>query len=118
MWDGGSYHGYSKVNHSVPGVNMQDICTLQDRLAEMLPLDTDPRPVLLVFLYLGFWGIKEDDLRSVPELQHRQHITLWEDHGRTNNGGEKRRTTDWKNDTQSGRQAEGQTDGRTDREHS
>lgn len=63
------FYGYSKVNHSVPGVNMQDVRTLQDGLAVMLPLDTDLRSV-----FFG-GGKKEADLRSVPELQLTQHIT-------------------------------------------
>lgn len=39
------FYGYSKVNHSVPGINTQDVTTLQDRLAAMLPLDPDLRSV-------------------------------------------------------------------------
>lgn len=66
------FYGYSKVNHSVPGVNMQDIRTLQDgRLAVMLRLDTDLRSVFC----FGGGCKKEADLRSVPELQLTQHIT-------------------------------------------
>lgn len=67
------------MNHSVPGVNMQDVSTLQDRLAEMLPLDTDLRSVLGVFSPLTILGHQETDLRSLPELQLTQHVTPRED---------------------------------------
>lgn len=94
------------------GVNMQDVSTLQDRLAVMLPLDTDLSSVFCVF-FLCFGGFlggkKEADLRSAPELQLTRHITPWEDYAEQTRGGEG--TTDWKNDTQSGRQADRRTDG-------
>ena len=80
----------------------------------MLPLDTDPRSVLCFFFYLfGFLDIEEADLRSVSELQLTKHITLREDHAEQTMG--ETRTTDWKNDTQSGRQADRQTGGPMDR---
>lgn len=34
-------YGYREVSHSVSGVNMQDVNTLQKRLRNMSPLDTD-----------------------------------------------------------------------------
>lgn len=113
---GNGCYGYSKVNHSVPGVNMQDVCTLHYRLAVMLPLDTDLRSVLCVCVSVFhiiwiFWAKGKADLRSVSELQRTQHTTPWEDYSeqttRVRGGREERHTV---------RQASGQTDART--EHS
>lgn len=86
---------------------MQDVSTLQDTLAVTLPLDTDLRSVLW-FFSIWVFGNKETDLRSVPELQLTQHITPWEDYAEQGMGGGG--ATDWKNDTQSGRQADRRTE--------
>lgn len=62
------FYAYSKVNHSVPGVNMQEERTLQDRQAVMLPLDTDLRSAFIR-------PKKEAELRSVSDLQLTQHVS-------------------------------------------
>lgn len=92
------FYGYSKVNHSVPGVNMQGVRTLQDGLAVMLPLDTDLRSVFFLFL---FWGGAKRNLILGLYLNSNLHITShhtrggWvglhrvNDRGKGREGGEK-----------------------------
>lgn len=99
-------YGYSKGDHSVPGVNMQDVCILQDGLEVTLPLDTDLRSV---FFFIGIFGRKVADLRSVPELDTTK--------GRLTRANDKEGTkTDGLGERHTAGQASGQTDGWT--EHS
>lgn len=97
---------------------------LQDRLAVMSPLETDPRSVCCVFLSLFFssslFGILGANWKLILDLCLNsiwtQHITPC---GGDRGGGLRRANnwrvmTDWKNDTQSGRQADrrrGRTEG-------
>lgn len=65
-WEAPIFCGHSKVNHSVPGVNVQNR-TLQDRRAVMSPLDTDIRSLFASFFFFFLKEAKEEaDLKSVP----------------------------------------------------
>lgn len=96
---------------------------LQDRLAVMSPLETDPRSVCCVFLSLFFssslFGILGANWKLILDLCLNsiwtQHITpCGGDRGGLRRANNWRVMTDWKNDTQSGRQADrrrGRTEG-------
>lgn len=112
------FYGYSKVNHSVPGVNMQGVRTLQDGLAVMLPLDTDLRSVFFLFL---FWGGAKRNLILGLYLNSNLHITShhtrggWvglhrvNDRGKGREGGEKGWWTGKTTNSQAGKQTDGQS---------
>lgn len=97
---------------------------LQDRLAVMSPLETDLRSVCCVFLSLFFssslFGILGANWKLILDLCLNsiwtQHITpCGGDRGGLRRANNWRVMTDWKNDTQSGRQADrrrGRTEGR------
>lgn len=96
---------------------------LQDRLAVMSPLETDLRSVCCVFLSLFFssslFGILGANWKLILDLCLNsiwtQHITpCGGDRGGLRRANNWRVMTDWKNDTQSGRQADrrrGRTEG-------
>lgn len=124
-WRHPSFNVGGGVNHSVPGVNMQDVRTFTGQTSsDVAPGDWSKVSLLGVFFSFLFFffiwdfrGKLEADLRSVPELHlNTTHHTVW---GREIGGGLRRANnwrvmTDWKNDTQSGRQADrrrGRTEG-------
>lgn len=114
MWEGSGCHVYSKVNHSVLGVNMQDISTLQDRLAVMLPLDTDLRSVCRVFFSL--LGAKRKlilDLCLNSNLHNTSHRGGGYAEQTTGGRGERDRKDDRLEERHTVRQASGRTDGRS-----
>lgn len=96
---------------------------LQDRLAVMSPLETDLRSVCWVFFSLFFssslFGILGANWKLILDLCLNsiwtQHITpCGGDRGGLRRANNWRVMTDWKNDTQSGRQADrrrGRTEG-------
>lgn len=92
---------------------------LQDRLAVMSPLETDLRSVCCVF-FSSLFGILGANWKLVLDLCLNsiwtQHITpCGGDRGGLRRANNWRVMTDWKNDTQSGRQADrrrGRTEGR------
>lgn len=121
-WRHPSFNVGGGVNHSVPGVNMQDVRTFTGQTSsDVAPGDRSKVSLLCVFFFFiwDFRGKLEADLRSVPELHlNTTHHTVWGREG--DRGGGLRRAnnwrvmTDWKNDTQSGRQADrrrGRTEG-------
>lgn len=120
-WRHPSFNVGGGVNHSVPGVNMQDVRTFTGQTSsDVAPGDRSKVSLLCVFFFFiwDFRGKLEAGLRSVPELHlNTTHHTVW---GREIGGGLRRANnwrvmTDWKNDTQSGRQADrqrGRTEGR------
>ncbi len=125
MWEGKRLPWLQQKSITVfLGVNMQDVSTLQDRLAVMLPLDTDLRSVLCGVFFcfggtFGGGGQTEADLRSVPDLQLTRHITPREDNAEQTTGGEgeaeegRGRRTGRTTHSQAGKRTEGRTDGRS-----
>lgn len=107
------FYGYSKVNHSVPRVNMQDVRTLQGRLAVMLPLDTD--------LKSAFFGAKNEVCVWTPPYTNTSHQGVYaggttQSKQQGEGGREGADRNDGLEKQQTVRQASGQTDGQT--EHS
>lgn len=76
------------MNHSVPGVNMQDVRTFTGQTSsDVAPGDRSKVSLLCVFFFFiwDFRGKLEADLRSVPELHlNTTHHTVW---GREIGGG-------------------------------
>lgn len=74
------------MNHSVPGVNMQDVRTFTGQTSsDVAPGDRSKVSLLCVFVSFLFFffiwdfrGKLEADLRSVPELHlNTTHHTVW-----------------------------------------
>lgn len=102
--------GYSKWITVFLGSTCRTL--VQDGLAEMLPLDTDPRSLLGVFFPILILGHQEADLWSVPELPTytTRHTTV----SKRNNKGEEG-VKEWKTGRTTHSQAGKRTDAQTDR---
>lgn len=88
-WRHPSFNVGGGVNHSVPGVNMQDVRTFTGQTSsDVAPGDRSKVSLLCVFFFFiwDFRGKLEADLRSVPELHlNTTHHTVW---GREIGGGD------------------------------
>lgn len=90
------------MNHSVPGVNMQDVRTFTGQTSsDVAPGDRSKVSLLCVFVSFLFFffiwdfrGKLEADLRSVPELHlNTTHHTVWGREGDRGGGDYAEQTT-------------------------